>query len=1275
MMTYLQEIKNLSEQLRAIGNPLSETMKIFSALRGLGRDYEPIKTTIENAVDSTVCPSFEDIIPKLTSFDDRLQSYSTGGDASSHLAFSATQQAAMYTSRGRSSRGRGSRGRGRGSFSTRGRGFHQQFSSPHSDSEQKMVCQICGKSGHPAIRCWHRFDNSYQDDEVPNALAALRITEVTDGSEWYPDSGATAHVTNSTQRLNHSQPYYGSDSVMVGDGNYLPITHVGSAELASTSGKLPLRDVLVCPDIAKSLLSVSKLTSDYPCSFKFDCDGVRIKDKATKRLLMVGANAKGLYKLTEPRIQTFYSTRQHSTTDEVWHRRLGHPNPQVLQLLESNKAIVVNKRLHKVCTSCHLGKSSRLPFVSSSFVASKPLERVHCDLWGPAPVASVQGFHYYVIFIDNFSRFSWLYPLKNKSDFLSTFVKFKAMIEKLLSTTILTFQCDGGGEFMSTEFKSILTTAGIQQLVSCPHTPQQNGLAERKHRHVTELGLAMMFQSHIPQKHWVEAFVTANFLINLLPSTVNTSTKSPFEVLHKKRPEYSSLRTFGCACYPTLRDYSASKFDPKSLLCVFLGYMDNYKGYRCYYPPTGRVYISRHVIFDENSFPFSGKYFHLKQAGGSPLLQAWQKSFVPPPQQREPPRSDPVVTSHQVQQASLPLFTAADFPPLPSQIQQPESSPASTVSSHECPERTAGYPDAIGDSAHASNRQDATEPVQTEQHVQEGCHPMITRAKAGIRKPNPRYVLLTQKVAHPEPATVAEALKHPGWTAAMTEEIDNCKETKTFSLVPRTSDMNLIGNRWVHRVKLNADGTVQCLRSRLVAKGYTQEEGIDYLETYSPVVRTATVRLVFHLATILKWDIRQLDVKNSFLHGDLAETVYMEQPAGFIDKAHPDHVWKLHKALYGLKQSPRAWFDKFSTFLLEFGFTCSKKDPSLFIYRRDKNVIMLLLYVDDIAITGNSTALLNQLIAEMSKQFRMKDMGPLHYFLGIQAQFLAEGLFLSQQKYAEDLLAVAGMSDCAPMPTPLPLQLNKQHGQDTLFSNPSYFRKLAGKLQYLTLTRPDLQFSVNFVFSRVSDCTLRAYSDSDWAGCKDTRRSTGGLCTFLGQNLISWSSKKQPTVSKSSTEAEYRSLSETASEMAWMCQILRELGVPLHLTPQLFCDNLSAVMLTANPGYLQLADIFTKSLPEAPFTALRRKLGVDVPSTPSLRGAVKPNDTAPLNEHTLGLSKSKPTTNTCQTQTLQRSPAVELHDKGRATMKELCTKSKSSPVPIHNRYSSLQLSD
>jgi len=207
---------------------------------------------------------------------------------------------------------------------------------------------------------------------------------------------------------------------------------------------------------------------------------------------------------------------------------------------------------------------------------------------------------------------------------------------------------------------------------------------------------------------------------------------------------------------------------------------------------------------------------------------------------------------------------------------------------------------------------------------------MTTRQKSGIRKPNPRYALLTHKVSYPEPKTVTAALKDPGWTGAMGEEMGNCKEAETWSLVPYTPDMHVLGSKWIFRTKLNADGSLQKLKARLVAQGFNQAEEIDYLETYSPVVRTATVRGVLHLATIMEWDIKQMDVQNAFLHGDLTETVYMAQPAGFVDPDKPNHVCKLHKSLYGLKQSPRAWFDKFSTYLLEFGFHCSIPDPSLF---------------------------------------------------------------------------------------------------------------------------------------------------------------------------------------------------------------------------------------------------------------------------------------------------------------------------------------------------------
>lgn len=345
---------------------------------------------------------------------------------------------------------------------------------------------------------------------------------------------------------------------------------------------------------------------------------------------------------------------------------------------------------------------------------------------------------------------------------------------------------------------------------------------------------------------------------------------------------------------------------------------------------------------------------------------------------------------------------------------------------------------------------------------------------------------------------------------------------------------------------------------------------MDYLETFSPVVRTATIRLVLKVATARNWPLKQLDVSNAFLHRDLQEPVYMFQPSGFVDSSKPDHVCRLTKALYGLKQAPRAWFDTFSRFLLEFGFVYSKSDPSLFTYINKNIVLILLLYVDDILLTGNSQTCLDELLVALHGRFAMKDMGKPKYFLGIQIEETVTGLFLHQEAYAADILHQAGMSDCNPMPTPLPIITDDPEAE--LFSEPTYFRSLAGKLQYLTITRPDIQYAVNFICQRmhaptVSDFgllkrTLRyvkgtlkaglpivkeqnllltAFCDSDWSGCKDTRRSTAGFCIFLGSTILSWSAKRQDSVSHSSTEAEYRSLTSTARELTWIANLLRDL--------------------------------------------------------------------------------------------------------------------------------------
>ena len=457
----------------------------------------------------------------------------------------------------------------------------------------------------------------------------------------------------------------------------------------------------------------------------------------------------------------------------------------------------------------------------------------------------------------------------------------------------------------------------------------------------------------------------------------------------------------------------------------------------------------------------------------------------------------------------------------------------------------------------------------------------------------------------------------------------------------------------------------------------------------------------------------------------------MRQPPGFEDKEYPEYVCLLHKAIYGLKQAPRAWFDKFSSYLIQFGFVCNTWLPSLFVYQKDRDVIFLLLYVDDMVLTGNNQTLIQRLLKDLSKQFHMKDMGPLSYFLGIQAQFTPTGLFLNQEKYVADLLEAAGMLDCAPMPTPLPLQLDRVPHQEEYFENPKYFRILAGKLQYLTLTRPDIQFAVNLVCQKMNKPTMagfhllkrvlrylkgtiqmglylesdtnsqvRAYCDSDWAGCRDTRRSIGGFCTFLGTNIISWSATKQDSVSRSSTKAEYRTLSDIAAELSWICSILKSVGVPQTEVAEIYCDNLSAVHLIANPvlhkkskhfathyhfarekvaaGTLvvkhipaaqQLADIFTKPLPQHSFYDLRFKLGVVFPPTSSLRGGIKPS--APEDVKTMGFTQTKPRASSATRQT-SSTVTTSVKEKGKAAKG---TEPSPPKMQLSNRYDALKDKD
>ncbi|KAM1978239.1 hypothetical protein ACFX16_014949 [Malus domestica] len=351
--------------------------------------------------------------------------------------------------------------------------------------------------------------------------------------------------------------------------------------------------------------------------------------------------------------------------------------------------------------------------------------------------------------------------------------------------------------------------------------------------------------------------------------------------------------------------------------------------------------------------------------------------------------------------------------------------------------------------------------------------------------------------------------------------------------------------------------------------------------------------MILALAATPKWSLRQLDVKNAFLHGELHEEVYMKQPQGFIDSTYPRHVCKLVKSLYGLKQAPRAWNAKFTSYLSVIGFKASLLDSSLFVKEVDQDVIILLLYVDDIIITRSSTTLVQSVINNLGEVFYLKDMGQLTYFLGLQIQYKSNGhIFVNQEKYVKDLLHKVAMDNCKPC---------KPHhfvlvDEGELLPEPTLYRSLVGALQYLTFTCPDIAFVVNNVcqfmntptdvhlslvkrifrflqgtikcgltFTSGSGLHLRGYSDSDWAADVNTRRSITGHVVYLGDNPISWQSKKQTSISRSSTEAEYKALARAAADMAWIRLILKDVSAILPSPPQLFCDNQSVIALSLNP--------------------------------------------------------------------------------------------------------------
>ena len=465
-------------------------------------------------------------------------------------------------------------------------------------------------------------------------------------------------------------------------------------------------------------------------------------------------------------------------------------------------------------------------------------------------------------------------------------------------------------------------------------------------------------------------------------------------------------------------------------------------------------------------------------------------------------------------------------------------------------------------------------------------------------KLSPTFRAFTSNITEIQvPRDIQEAFKYPKWKAAVDEEVRALSKNGTWEITDLPRGKKPVGCKWIFTVKYKTYGNVDRYKARLVAKGFTQSYGIDYQETFTPVAKLNTVRVLLSLAANLDWSLHQLDVKNAFLNGDLEEEVYMDIPVGLETTSNFNKVCRLRKSLYGLKQSPRAWFEWFTKVVKGYGFVQCQSDHTLFVkHFLEGKLIIIIVYVDNIILTGNHEDKIDLLKKLLSKEFEIKDLGNLKYFLGMEIARSKKGIAVSQRKYVLDLLNETGMLGCKSAETPMDSTVKLEESDGSPPVDKGRYQRLVGKLIYLSHTRPDIGFSVSMVsqfmnnptekhmtavtrilrylkmtpgkglfFQRTTKKEIEIFSDADWAGSVTDRRSTSGYCSFVWGNLVTWRSKKQSVVARSSAEAEFRAMAQGICKGIWLNRLLEELRVPLKHPIVLYCDNQAAISIAKNP--------------------------------------------------------------------------------------------------------------
>ena len=1167
MQQYVDHILSIAEQLESIGQPFQDNVVGGIILGGLPDQYRPLILGIQGSKQDTTV----EFVKSLLLQDSVKELGASTTSVATHSAFSM----------------------GRSQMSRSHKGMSQMKSKPKGPR-----CFECNRFGHIRSQCEKVKVKPHKNSANANfgavsaqtnfSVSSVQPTSMND--DWYLDSGATVHLTSRLDLLKN----FSSDSsqeVGIANGTKLKSTGMGTLSIPlSTKKTMEISDVVHVPDLAINLLAVNRIAQEGK-TVLFDKKGCRIVNQQVKvnpkSVIGTATEVNGLYRLNCKQSRMFAALSTNSVN--LWHRRLGHLNRPSMRLLRSTMSSGVQSEGTATipCEVCVKGKQHRKPFKKTGAKRAKHvLGLVHSDICGPMHVSSVGGARYFLTLIDDFTRHSVVYFLKSKTEVLEKFKEYKSLVENQTGKRIKTLRTDNGTEYVNENFLSFLRRCGIRHETTIPYTPQQNGVAERLNRTLVERARTMILESGVSTDFWAEAVNTANYLKNRSPTKV-LPNMTPQEAWTGEKPDLSHLRVFGCKALVKIPDNNRKKWDSKSKEYIFVGYCEESKGYRMLHPVTKKFTRSRDVVFFESQFPVRHS-----------------SSDDPFPDVADDNSSQIVTSDIHNQQQFQNTQTHVEVGESDGSKEFGGSKTNLTDDSNTGLEINSVEEDSDGSNISVVNK-DITDDGEVIRDTFE--RPKRTRI------PN-KQIFNENFVVHQatlckstDPATVEEALTSQyaeEWKRAMEEEIQAHVENQTWTLSDVPTGRKAIKCKWVFKTKLKSDGTVERYKARLVAKGCSQKPGIDYEETYSPVVRYTSIRLLMALAAKYDLDIDQMDVTTAFLHPELEEEIYMELPGGFRLNGK---TCRLKKSIYGLKQASRAWNKKLDKLLKELGFVQSNFDTCIYYRCENGKILIIAVYVDDLLILSNNKGEKQNLKADLMKRLKMKDLGEAHYCVGIHIQRDRDTgtISLDQEKYIEQVLNRFNMTECNGVSTPLDSNQdlfgeeffpNSQQQEEEMRNIP--FQEAVGSLMYAAqATRPDIAFAVGvmsrfnnnygkthwvavkrifrylrqtastkLVYRRTNE-DLIGFCDSDWGGDKRDLKSTTGYTFVLSGAAISWNSKKQPTVAKSTTEAEYMALSMAATEAIWLKGLHKELVPQASDVVEIFCDNKGAIDLARNPGY------------------------------------------------------------------------------------------------------------